>query len=293
MNAPSAHAAIDQILEHLRGEPSRTWSIIITVFGDAIVPRGGTIWLGTLLSFFSALGIGDNVVRTAVSRLTADGWLERTRVGRNSFYRLAPKGADAARQATTHIYAQRPPRWEGRFILVFANGVTDRETLRRAMEAHGFGLAAPDVWIAPQGTPLPASAADAVQLVAGGQADMLRRMAGRSWELDALAEAYGRFVDSFAPLQEAMARGALLSDEQAMVARVLLIHEYRRIVLRDPILPGEVLPDGWPGDAARALCAAVYPRLLGPSEAWLDAHGTGEDGARLPEAQGIWDRFRA
>lgn len=292
MSAPSAHAAIDQILGHLRGEPSRTWSIIITVFGDAIVPRGGTVWLGTLLSFFTALGIGENVVRTAVSRLAADGWLERSKVGRNSFYRLAPKGAEAAREATTHIYAQRPPHWQGRFALIFTNGEADRETLRREMAAAGFGLAAPDVWIAPEGTPLPAIAGDAVQLAASGDAGMLKRLAGRSWALEELAEAYTRFVESFAPLGDAVARGERLSNEQAMVARVLLIHEYRRIVLRDPILPGEILPEGWPGDAARALCAAVYPQLLGPSEAWLDANGTGEDGAKLPEALGVWERFR-
>src|SRR5262245_51763084 len=70
-----ARAPLGEILRHLRAEPSRTWSVIITVFGDAIVPRGGAVWLGTLVSFFAALGIGDGVVRTAMSRLAADGWL--------------------------------------------------------------------------------------------------------------------------------------------------------------------------------------------------------------------------
>ena len=38
-----------RIIEQLKREPSRTGSIAITVFGDAIVPRGGSVWLGTLL----------------------------------------------------------------------------------------------------------------------------------------------------------------------------------------------------------------------------------------------------
>src|SRR5215471_4203510 len=80
-----ARAPLGEILRHLRAEPSRTWSVIITVFGDAIVPRGGSVWLGTLVRFFAALGSNDGVVRTAMSRLAADGWLERSRVGRNSF----------------------------------------------------------------------------------------------------------------------------------------------------------------------------------------------------------------
>src|SRR5712664_1058531 len=78
-----------RIIDQLKREPSRTGSIVITVFGDAIVPRGGSVWLGTLLEFFEGLAIDSGVVRTAMSRLAADGWLTREKVGRNSFYRLA------------------------------------------------------------------------------------------------------------------------------------------------------------------------------------------------------------
>ena len=74
-----------RIIQQLKREPSRTGSIVITVFGDAIVPRGGSVWLGTLLGFFETLDIDSGVVRTAMSRLAADGWLERSKVGRNSF----------------------------------------------------------------------------------------------------------------------------------------------------------------------------------------------------------------
>src|SRR5258708_39202003 len=81
-----------RIIEQLKREPSRTGSIVITVFGDAIVPRGGSVWLGTLLEFFETIDIDSSVVRTAMSRLTADCWFERAKVGRNSFYRLGERG---------------------------------------------------------------------------------------------------------------------------------------------------------------------------------------------------------
>ena len=93
-----------RIIEQLKREPSRTGSIVITVFGDAIVPRGGSVWLGTLLAFFEAIDIDSGVVRTAMSRLAADGWLERHKVGRNSFYRLVKKGRQTFDTATRHIY---------------------------------------------------------------------------------------------------------------------------------------------------------------------------------------------
>src|SRR5258705_6060728 len=93
-----------RIVQQLKREPSRTGSIVITVFGDAIVPRGGSVWLGTLLEFFNALDIDGGVVRTAMSRLASDGWLERNKVGRNSFYRLGPKGPETLENTTKHIY---------------------------------------------------------------------------------------------------------------------------------------------------------------------------------------------
>src|SRR5260370_34297123 len=80
-----------RIIEQLKGEPSRTGSIVITVFGDAIVPRGGSVWLGTLLEFFGTIDIDSGVVRTAMSRLPADAWAARSEVGRQRLYRLGQK----------------------------------------------------------------------------------------------------------------------------------------------------------------------------------------------------------
>ena len=83
----------------------------------------------------------------------------------------------------------------------------------------------------------------------------------------------------------------MLSDLDALIARVLLIHEYRRVVLRDPVLPPVVLPKDWPGHVARILCAEVYRALLASSEAWLDGHAIDDSGAALPANRLIFERF--
>ena len=93
-----------RIIDQLKREPSRTGSIAITMFGDAIVPRGGSVALGTLLEFFAAIDVDSTVVRTAMSRLTADGWFVREKVGRNSFYRLVQRERLTFDIATKHIY---------------------------------------------------------------------------------------------------------------------------------------------------------------------------------------------
>jgi len=274
-------AALAPILAAWRGAPSRTWSLIITLYGDAIVPRGGVVWLGTLLEFFRALDIGDGVVRTAMSRLAADGWLVRQRVGRNSFYRLDTKGEAAFIEATRRIYSASPPTWPGHFALLLPES-TERETLIQA----GCGMIAPGVFVSPR----PAKA-DGLVLDVQGDPATLRALAARAWPLDALAASYNAFIDSFSTLRDFLAAGGACEDMEAMAARVLLIHQYRRIVLRDPRLPEDVLPENWPGTAARSLCAEVYRALLPASEAWLDAHAIDETGAALVRNPAIFERF--
>jgi phenylacetic acid degradation operon negative regulatory protein len=280
---------LSRIVDQLKREPSRTGSIVITVFGDAIVPRGGSVWLGTLLEFFESLDIDSGVVRTAMSRLAADGWLTREKVGRNSFYRLADKGRQTFEAATRHIYDPPPSDWTGRFELLLIATGEDRDASREALRNAGFGSPLPGVWVAPSGVPVPDEAASAIRMEVSAEDDSGRRLLSASWPLDRTADAYLKFMKMFAPLRAALDRGPSLSDTDAFTARILLIHYYRRVVLRDPLLPGALLPVDWPGRAARDLCGEIYRALLVLSEQWLDAHGTNEQGA-LPPARKLLER---
>ena len=147
-----------RIIQQLKREPSRTGSIVITVFGDAIVPRGGSVWLGTLLEFFEQLDTDASVVRTAMSRLTADGWFERNRIGRNSFYRLVQSGRQTFDIATKNIYGPPASDWTGRFELLLIGNGGDRDAAREALKNAGFGSPLPGVWVAPSGVPVPEEA---------------------------------------------------------------------------------------------------------------------------------------
>src|SRR2546423_9250266 len=92
-----------RIVELLKREPSRTGSIVITVFGDAIVPRGGSVAPGTLLEFFAAIDVDSSVVRTAMSRLTPERSFECEKGGRNSFYQLLQRDRRTFDTATKAI----------------------------------------------------------------------------------------------------------------------------------------------------------------------------------------------
>src|ERR1700744_4690 len=169
-----------RIIDQLKREPSRTGSIIITVFGDAIVPRGGSGALATLLEFFETLDIDATVVRTAMSRLTADGWFERNKVGRNSFYRLA-KGRLTFDIATKHIYDPPPSDWTGRFELLLIGNGEDPDAARGALKTAGCGSPLPGVWVAPSGAPVPEEAANAIRLEVSAEDDSGRRLLREIW----------------------------------------------------------------------------------------------------------------
>jgi PaaX-like protein len=53
----------------------RAQFLILTLFGDYILPRGGTIWTTSLLALLDLLGVGERAARSALSRMSARGWL--------------------------------------------------------------------------------------------------------------------------------------------------------------------------------------------------------------------------
>jgi phenylacetic acid degradation operon negative regulatory protein len=147
------------------------------------------------------------------------------------------------------------------------------------------------VWVAPSGVPIPEEAAGAIRLEVSAEDDSGRRLLSESWPLHRTADAYLKFMKTFEPLRGWIGRRERLSDADAFTARILLIHYYRRVVLRDPLLPTTLLPADWPGRAARQLCAEIYRGLLPASEQWLDRNGTNEKGPLPPPGEGLARRF--
>ena len=73
--------------------------------------------------------------------------------------------------------------------------------------------------------------------------------------------------------------------------RTLLVHEYRRIHLRDPQLPHSLLPHEWPGAAAYELSRALYARVLPASEEHLAQVAARLDGPLPPPDAALFQRF--
>lgn len=287
--ANPALTALERMIDRLHGRGRlRVWSLIITVLGDAVAPRGGQAPLTLLQDLMARLRIEPGAVRTAMSRLAADHWVLREREGRNSFYRLADEGRHAFDLATRRIYAPGPPPWDGRWIVAVAPTAGDaaaRAMRDEEMRALGFVPTGPASWIRPHSeTGDPAAGLPSGLLVIAGAASRIPEGVMRLWSLDGVASGYRALCADLSPLARALDGGADLAPLDAMAARTLVNHGWRRLVLRDPGLPAVLLPQDWPGEEARALVRHLYARLSAHSEAWLDAAG-------LP-AQDRPDRFK-
>ena len=262
----------DAIIAALRGEERlRVWSVIITVFGDAIVPRGGRISLQALQEILARLGIEPGAVRTALSRLASEGWVIREREGRRSFYSLDGGGRRAFDIATQRIYAPGPPQWDGRWTVIVP--ILGEDVAGPELQASGFA-SRNGTWIRPEtvGALALPSGLESYLVIADQPGDSPQD-AYRFWDLDSIGEAVRVFLDALRPLIAALEAGARPDPLEAIALRTLLIHGWRRIILKGYALPIALLPPNWPALEGRARVKAVYEELVAPSEAWLTDAG--------------------
>lgn len=119
----------------------------------------------------------------------------------------------------------------------------------------------------------------------------MRQQVRESWNLDELAELYHRFLTKFRPLWNALNTDNDLSQEESFIARTLLIHEYRKVQLRDPLLPDELLPTSWEGRYAHQLCRNLYRLLYQRTEIWLNKHLETAEGPLPAPGPAFYQRF--
>ena len=123
-----------------RQRPLRGGSLLVTILGDAIAPRGGVIALGSLIELARPFGITDRHVRTAIGRLANEQWVSSQRSGRVSFYRLTSHGRARFAEATQRIYGAPPRDWNGEWTLVIFPR-TSRAAARRPARGADAGSA--------------------------------------------------------------------------------------------------------------------------------------------------------
>jgi phenylacetic acid degradation operon negative regulatory protein len=300
-NRPPTAAA--ELVAHFRRQrPLRGGSLMVTIFGDSIMPRGGAIALGSLIELVAPFGLNERLVRTASARLAKAGWIEGRRRGKLSEYHLSSEGRERFAEATKRIYSGPDATWSGRWTLLvlLPMRASDRKNLRDELIWRGFGELSSGVFAHPELNPLdlrqqlrPAGLSSKVIFFDANLADdeAPQRLVTLGWDLEELGIGYQRFVKSFERVQAALDAEPNLDPQSSFIVRTLLIHEYRRLHLRDPLLPPRLLRTNWPGTRAAELCRDIYARVFAPSELHLSHVAAQLDGPLPAPDPSVMTRF--
>ncbi len=286
---------MDQLIQRFRERiPVRATSLIITLFGDVVEPHGGTVWLGSLIKILAPFGISERLVRTSVFRLSKEGWINPQKNGRRSYYGISVEGRRRFERAFGRVYALNPLTWNGSWIVLIIPERLSREqgrSLGRELQWLGVGELAPGAYACPRECreEIVALLHDhgisaksllfVTQPVSQRTWEPMRAILFENWKFDELEALYSDFIDFFSTVSDEVLSGKWQTPESCFLIRLMLIHAYRKIILRDPLLPEELLPGDWPGLVARRLCKSLYKNVTTGTEIWLRQSLETPDGA--------------
>ena len=209
----------------------------------------------TIVRCGQLFGISGSTIRTAISRMVADGTL--TLDAHRSVYRVAGALADRhARQAESRT--QDPGPWDGTWVLAVVTA-TDRDArrradLRRAAATLRLAEVRAGVWLRPDN--LAADRHPAARHHLDDQCEWFTTtpredptaLAAQLWDLAAWSSTATSLTATLDGHLDTLERDgpAALADGFVLAAAV------ERHLLADPLLPAPLLPPGWPGADLRA-----------------------------------------
>jgi phenylacetic acid degradation operon negative regulatory protein len=260
-------------------------SALFDLYGDHLRARGGRAPVAALVRLLAPLGITAPAVRTAISRMVRQGWLSPVALGTGPGYELTDRARQRLDDAAVRIYRTTQPSWAGAWDLLVVDPLPTRAARERVRSGLGFlGYAAlsDSTWISPALSP------EAAGLLAAEGAGFARfraadddpvHRAASAWDLASLAEEYRAWNRLARELVRRPPCGTGAgADERAFAVRSTLVHEWRKFLFRDPGLPAELLPAGWPGHAAARFFDEEAARLLPAASRFVDACLTDQSG---------------
>ncbi|KQQ76429.1 PaaX family transcriptional regulator [Acinetobacter sp. Leaf130] len=302
-------AKIQQIIDSVvKNEILSGTSLISTIFGDSVLHRGGNISLASLIQLLELFGFNDRAVRTSVFRLVKNDWLCSDKIGRTSFYRITDSSRSTYLQAEQRIYNDQMKEWDHYWDLILMSSLDteNKALLKKELEWLGFANISTNLMAYPgcnrielqrllvdlnMSEQVVVFKAETLQLF-NNSVDTIGRMLRTNWPIDELRQRYLQFLDIFREI------GVLLMQEneqlepvQAFQIRTLLIHYYRRILLKDPALPLELLPTDWPAISARTLSMNIYKKVFEPADEYFLSVAATAEGPMPNATAHYWRRF--
>ncbi|MFS4580756.1 PaaX family transcriptional regulator C-terminal domain-containing protein [Phaeobacter sp. C3_T13_0] len=239
----------------------RVWSIIVSLFGDLAQRDGDQINGSTLTRIITPMGIKPEAIRVALHRLRKDGWIDSTRSGRASVHFLTQMGRSQSAAVTPRIYAASTVPLVDWHILIAGDGQTSAlDALAQQPNYVGVNRST----ILGHGS-LPRDHHDLL-VVKDPDLSVPNWLCEHLFPED-LKLTCARLDSTLAGLK---LPNALLAEANAVdwaqiaTLRTMIVHRWRRVVLRHPDLPSRFHPDDWVGESCRHRVAALLHNLPRP-----------------------------
>lgn len=214
----------------------RVWSLVISLFGDLAQDEGQSIDGPVLSTIMQGLDIKPEAGRVALHRLRKEGWLQSTKSGRISHHSLTPEGRAQSVEASPRIYAnphQMAPDW---CVVIVEQGSAETETKLTDM---GFTAISPRIFVGPTGqTPLSGAMTF--------QGDQVPTWLIEQAEPKKLQDSYAALLPALQKLQTALTNSNASSPMEIAILRCLVVHNWRRLVLKHPMLPAPLIDSSSP-----------------------------------------------
>src|SRR6476661_8667039 len=149
-------------------------SALFDLYGDHLRSRGSQAPVAALVRLLEPVGIAEPAVRTAISRMVGQRWLEPVRLPTGRGYRATERAIRRLDEASDRIYRRETATWDGTWHLVVvapAGGRAARDRLRADLGFLGNAELAPQTWV----SPFPRSGVDEVLAAAGTTAHLIER----------------------------------------------------------------------------------------------------------------------
>ena len=153
MTAPTASTAAAELVARFRRQrPLRGGSLIVTMFGDAIMPRGGAVALGSLIELAAPFGLNERLVRTATARLARTGGSRGTAPANSASIICRATAASGSPRRPSASTAQPDSAWSGRWTVIVLPPMraAERKEIREELMWRGFGELSTDVFAHPE-----------------------------------------------------------------------------------------------------------------------------------------------
>ncbi|WP_204113039.1 PaaX family transcriptional regulator C-terminal domain-containing protein [Shimia biformata] len=240
----------------------RVWSVIVTLFGDLALGTDSRVSGALMSRILEPAGLRPEAIRVALHRLRGEGWITSQRRGRTSHYALTRFGVEQSEAASPRIYSRAQPALTTCHVAVLPPmSQADRTEAETPLLEAGYSALGSGVYF---GTVAPPENPDLFCI--GAFADdmhlpgWLRNQLGTPSRI----AAYRQLEAALDLVAEQLPKTGLTPLQTASL-RVLIVHDWRRVLLSHADLPDSFFPDNWPGGRCRAKVMDLLDRLPRPA----------------------------